>query len=610
MNNKPSMLSRLADTISEYSWSDASDAAAISPSSGTSSTSSVIARQRAREQQQQLQTMNNGEFKDRMENKIMSFWHNMKYGWNAKYIRSSFNKESAIWLLGRCYHQKVATPSPSMQCSTTILDSNNSTINANSRLDNNPPRNLMTSSLHEELPTSYDSYTSQFSTNKCRSNIDVSYDDDDDYLVEAAIEPAEETGQDVTYDYEEGIDGFKKDFISRIWMTYRKDFAAMPAEMRTSPNSPSNSGSYTSDCGWGCMIRSGQMLLAQALVIHFLGRSWRFDPNTQIFSTTEDHIHRKIVRWFGDQLSKASPFSIHKLVELGKRNGKKVGEWYGPGSVAHVLKDAVKEAAKDNIDLASLHVYVSQDCTVYNQDIFDECYSNEIQTVPWQSNANSLSPTRSRSKIITWKQLILLIPLRLGHEKLNPIYSDCLKAMLSLEWCIGIIGGRPKHSLYFVGYQEEKLIHLDPHYCQDLVDVNLENFPLTSFHCRSARKMKISKMDPSCCIGFYLSSREEYDRFQSTVQPYLQPLQNYSERHKTSQSAASCISAAPNIDQYHQKSYPMFTFSPGKLSEEEAKSLRIQHSSPLNSLKDLQLNDSQLNDSEADDDGIEDFVIV
>lgn len=525
---------------------------------------------------------------DELKGKFLSYWNNMRYGFSGKLLSGrSFNRDSAIWVLGRCYHQKV-TPSPSIDTSMVEVERNRNPI------DNK----LMSLSLHEEMPTSSESY---FNLDTAASPTAESNE------IDRAIEPAEEIGTDVAEDYEDGFDGFKKDFISRIWMTYRKDFAMMQSEIKSSPSS-----GYTSDCGWGCMIRSGQMLLAQALVTHFLGRGWRYDPDSQIYSTTEDHIHRKIIRWFGDNLSRNSPFSIHKMVELGKKNGKKIGEWYGPGSVAHVLKEAVKLAAKENPDLSQLHVYVAIDCTIYNQDIFDECYSQESQIVPWQkkSNSTNTSPTKQK-KITTWKKLILLIPLRLGHEKLNPIYGECIKAMLSLDWCIGIIGGRPKHSLYFIGYQEDRLIHLDPHYCQDAVDVNVENFSIASFHCRSARKMKISKMDPSCCLGFYIPSRTEYDRFQKTIHPYLQPVINFNERQQKS-SAVNCMQSNDYVDPYNRCNYPMFIFRNGRLADERSKALRMKASS----LSTIAKSSSRLNDDDDDedegddDDGIEDFVII
>ena len=56
------------------------------------------------------------------------------------------------------------------------------------------------------------------------------------------------------------LEEFKHDFRSRIWLTYRTEFQTLP-------------GSHLrSDIGWGCMLRCGQMLMAQALLVHILGR--------------------------------------------------------------------------------------------------------------------------------------------------------------------------------------------------------------------------------------------------------------------------------------------------------------------------------------------------
>lgn len=69
---------------------------------------------------------------------------------------------------------------------------------------------------------------------------------------------------------------------------------------------------------------------------------------------------------------------------------------------------------------------------------------------------------------------------------------------------------------------DDKLIHLDPHYCQETVDVWAADFPLSSFHCRSPRKMNLSKMDPSCCIGFYCATKQEFLSLVETLQTVLQ----------------------------------------------------------------------------------------
>jgi cysteine protease ATG4 len=85
---------------------------------------------------------------------------------------------------------------------------------------------------------------------------------------------------------------------------------------------------------------------------------------------------------------------------------------------------------------------------VYIQDIVDLC------DIP---QSKPQAPTQSLHSACSWRALILLVPVRLGAEKLNSVYGPCLTALLTLENCIGIIGGRPKHSLYFVGFQGKSL---------------------------------------------------------------------------------------------------------------------------------------------------------
>lgn len=76
---------------------------------------------------------------------------------------------------------------------------------------------------------------------------------------------------------------FVHDFESRFWMTYRSDFPPI-SRTKDSPNAKnqpitlrirqhlSDPTHLSSDAGWGCMIRSGQSLLANATAMVRLGR--------------------------------------------------------------------------------------------------------------------------------------------------------------------------------------------------------------------------------------------------------------------------------------------------------------------------------------------------
>lgn len=259
-------------------------------------------------------------------------------------------------------------------------------------------------------------------------------------------------------------------------------------------------------------------------------------PHTPVIPQAQNAAYIRLVTWFLDDPSASSPFSVHRFAAEGKKLGKEVGEWFGPSTAGGAIKTLVGAFAP-----ANLGVVLAMDTTVYQSQVF------EAAGIAWS------------------RPVLILLPVRLGLNGVNPIYFASIKQYFTLPQCAGIAGGRPSSSYYFVGCQGDSLFYIDPHHTKpsvkavsvpDELRAEAASLPLSrespgpsdidtsaiddfftssyslreldSFHCEKVRKMHISGLDPSMLLGILCQTREEWqdlcrrmDELKSTCTPII-----------------------------------------------------------------------------------------
>src|SRR5690606_29132058 len=66
---------------------------------------------------------------------------------------------------------------------------------------------------------------------------------------------------------------------------------------------------------------------------------------------------------------------------------------------------------------------------------------------------------------------LILASTRLGIDHVNPVYYPFIEACLTFPQSVGVAGGKPSSALYFVGYEDDDLIYLDPHYTRPAINI-------------------------------------------------------------------------------------------------------------------------------------------
>ncbi|KAJ3356798.1 Cysteine protease atg4b [Entophlyctis luteolus] len=177
-------------------------------------------------------------------------------------------------------------------------------------------------------------------------------------------------------------------------------------------------------------------------------------------------------------------YSIHRIALVGTQFDKDIGQWFGPTTISQVLRVLHESQQSDT----KLSIYVASDGVVVLDELKAAC---------------------SRK-------------IRLGLESLNSVYHEALKVcglkVFGMSFCVGVAGGRPNSSLYFLGVEgENHLIYMDPHFLRQSVEIKDPSSyipeDLESYHCPTVRIVPISTVDPSMVLGFYCRNMQETDQF-------------------------------------------------------------------------------------------------
>lgn len=162
-------------------------------------------------------------------------------------------------------------------------------------------------------------------------------------------------------------------------------------------------------------------------------------------------------------------------------------------------------------------MYVCDDAVIYIDEVINLCKSPVLNQSPPETTSSGDGKMVRKS----WKGVFILIHLRLGVEQLNRIYIPCLKATLRCTQSVGIIGGKPRSSYYFVAYQDDNLFYLDPHTIQPAVSMSEPRFNTESYHYSGVtKKISFDSIDPSLALGFYCPSENDFHELCSTFNKF------------------------------------------------------------------------------------------
>ena len=242
--------------------------------------------------------------------------------------------------------------------------------------------------------------------------------------------------------------------------------------------------SYTlTDVGFGCMLRSAQMMAANCLrVLTFMPER---DESDWISLFLDNDVFEKL-RHDIDYKTVLSSFN-HDSGCLGilALLGAQRASWFGPRTAALLVAKAING---DNSDYHHVRVHVALDRTVF----CDQLLSDEAEE----------------------GATILIVTCRLGCDSISRPLASSISRWMQDSTCSGMLCGKEGRGMYAFNCDGLHLHCLDPHALRFDGQMGDEDFLLSNENLRQIHtqdhhvELAIEDMDPEVAISFVFPDRE------------------------------------------------------------------------------------------------------
>jgi hypothetical protein len=133
---------------------------------------------------------------------------------------------------------------------------------------------------------------------------------------------------------------------------------------------------------------------------------------------------------------------------------------------------------------------------------------------------NIIIDQKNKKKYNFKKPGIIFISFRLGLNKIYDDYIEIIPKLFSnLHHNIGFVSGKENKAFYFIGFNDNKLLYVDPHLNQTSIKFDLTD--ILSYSVKDIYLMDIPEISSEITTGVLINSCEDLRLFFNDVKWFI-----------------------------------------------------------------------------------------